>query len=256
MGNLTLPTDTARNIQQQFDELETAYPGLALSQDPSGLWIVEGNLAFKATFENMSIEDAFAIRLRLSPQLTMPPAVEETGGRIPKDFHKLGDGSLCLGAPIEVREKFTRQPKILSFVEGQVVPYLFSFSYWQKHGKMPYGERPHGGRGLLESYHDLFKVQNRSAVLRLLKLLALQSYRGHHICPCGSKIKLRNCHGPQFLKIKSIRTSDQFLMDTGLILLDLPKEEIRAIESDVLSKELLSAVKAVMSGRENTRKHA
>jgi hypothetical protein len=256
MGDLTLQMTAPAGVRQQFDELAAAYPGLALSQDPSGLWIIEGPLAFKATFDGATIEDIFNIRLRFLPDPTTPPMVDEIGGRIPKDYHKLGDDSLCLGTPVEVRTKFRNDSRLLAFVEDQVIPYLFSFCFRQKYGKMPYGERPHGGKGLLESYHEVFKVEDRSAVLHLLKILAMNSYRGHLPCACGANIKLKKCHGPELIEMRSLRPAKHFLADIGLIIRDLPKEEVKAIGSEILSPDLWKALKVAMLGREGAKKHA
>jgi hypothetical protein len=72
---------------------------------------------------------------------------------------------------------------------------LYSFSYKEKFGRMPYGELSHGWPGILEFYQNLFRVDNNKAVLGLLNVLATGSFRGHSRCPCGSRKRVRDCHG-------------------------------------------------------------
>ncbi len=73
----------------------------------------------------------------------MVPKVQETSNRIPTDFHHYQDDTLCPGAPIAVRQKFKKEPTLVGFVNNCVIPYLYSFSYKSKFGKMPFGELPH-----------------------------------------------------------------------------------------------------------------
>ena len=49
-------------------------------------------------------------------------------------------GNFCLGAPIEVRRRFAGHKNLLRFIEDQVIPYLFSYSYKRDYGKLPFGE--------------------------------------------------------------------------------------------------------------------
>lgn len=247
MGSLTSPGAVEAPIVRQFDELAAVYPGLALTQNDSGLWTISGDLRFRATFQETTIEDMFAIELLLPTDYpASPPSAAETGGRIPIDFHKLTDGSFCLGTPLEVRMKFGKTKRLLPFVEDQVVPYLFSFRYFQDHGKMPYGEFSHGGMGILESYQTLLSAENRTAVLELLKTLAYDNYRGHQSCPCGSGARLRHCHGVKVLGLKKAQSADHFLRDIGAILVSLSKEEFAALDRNLLSQDLVTRVKAAM----------
>ena len=247
MGSLTSTAAVAEPIARQFNELAAVYPGLALTKNDSGQWTIRGDLRFRATFQETTIEDMFEIELLLPPNYpAIPPAAAETGGRIPTDFHKLTDGSFCLGTPLEVRMKFGKTQRLLPFVEDLVVPYLFSFRYWQDHGKMPFGEFSHGGKGILESYQALLSVESPSGVLALLKILGDGSYRGHQACPCGSGARLRHCHGARLLGLNSVQSADHFLRDIGAILVSLSKEDFQAVDRNILSQDLLTRVKAAL----------
>ena len=227
-------------IQEQFTELVSVYAGLALCQDLPGEWVVRGDLSFSATYRDKTVEDTFVILMKLP--LDFPdsyPSVQETGGRIPTNFHQFPERTLCLGAPAEVQTRFARAPRLLSFVNDLVVPYLYSFRYWQDHGEMPFGELSHGGRGILEYYQDLFGVENHSAALGLLKILADNTYRGHLQCPCGSGQALRRCHGAQLRNLITVQSSESFLVEMMAILNSLGSEEIRRLSRKYLPNRLL-----------------
>ena len=54
-----------------------------------------------------------------------------------------------------------RQPSLLRFVERCLIPYLYGFSYFQRHqGKLPFGELAHGAEGIRQDYKDLFGVES------------------------------------------------------------------------------------------------
>lgn len=248
-------------IHRQFDDLVHAYSGLTLSQDRPARWVVRGSLYFCATFGGTTIEDSFAIVLSL-PYVypSLPPTIQEVGERIPRDFHTYPNGDLCLGAPVDVRSKFLRDPNLLPFVNNQVVPFPFSFRYFQDYGKMPYGQLAHGGEGILQYYQDLFHLNDNLALFGLLKILADGSYRGHLPCPCGSDFILRNCHGSLLQNLIPAQSTDRFLHDIEVILIGLQEEDRERLSLDILPKAILKKIKSDSSpnGIRNTtrRGHA
>jgi hypothetical protein len=74
------------------------------------------------------------------------------------------------------------------------------FGFWVsqllvEQGKLwPFGERPHGVPGLLESYGELIGTTDARSLLRYLDYLSKETVKGHWECPCGSKKRLRDCH--------------------------------------------------------------
>jgi hypothetical protein len=201
-------------LQEHYDELAQAYKGLILHTDKNGPSYVRGTLKFRIQDGQITIEDAFEIELLIPKKYPSdPPVAFETGGRIPGTFHKYSDKSLCLGTPLEIRMKFKDNPTLLAFTREQVIPFLYSFCYYERYGKFPYGEHAHGGQGILESYRCIFHIDSGIATLGLLKILAEDNYRGHHDCPCGSGKKLRHCHGNQILEIIKYQNQDDFIKD-------------------------------------------
>jgi hypothetical protein len=196
-------------IEAHFTELIKKYDQLTLVCS-DGKHIVQGLLEFKASYNDISIRDSFHIKLLIpSDYPNTPPVAMETAGRIPKRFHSNHDG-LCLAAPIEIHRKFSDNPTLLGFVNDLLIPYLYAFSYWEKHGVMPFGELSHGNKGIMEYYLEFFNVHSESAVLNLLKILATKDYNERHKCPCGSGMTIRNCHGESLMKLMKTNQIDLF----------------------------------------------
>lgn len=240
-------------VRRHFDELARAFPTskFELKKDKSGCWLVTGCLHFKASFhEYGEIEDSYFIQLSLPTDYPQsPPKVLEIGERIPRDvdYHISPDtGELCLGAPVDVKRRFSCSPSLLHFVNDLVVPFLYAFSYKERFGERPWGELSHGGKGVLQFYYEFFDANDLKAVLRLLKILADDSYRGHHPCPCESGKILRRCHGPQLRDLMEIETPEAFLDETEIILRSLSQEECRQIGSNEIPKKLLERLKKEM----------
>ena len=231
-------------IELQFSEVSKKYQDLVFMYDPNGQDIMSGHLRFSATYKETTLSDCFNIELIIPKDYsrTVPPIANEVGGRIPNDYHTNLDGSLCLGTPLEVREKFYNNPRLLGFIDDLLIPFLFSFCYREKYGQMPYGEFSHGGKGILEFYMGKFDITSNINCLQLLKILAVDKYRAHFDCPCGKGIRLRHCHGPILQKLKGFQNQREFLHDFLQCLLHIKNsnEEIPpSLNTEKLKKVLL-----------------
>ncbi len=227
-------------IRQQFEELSGKYSsGLKLYEDAPCRWVIRGMLSFSATFQKVTITDVFSILIMLPRDYPdSPPTVQETGGRIPPNFHQYGDRTLCLGAPVEVWRRFKADPRLVTFVETLVVEYLYGYAYFEKHGEMPFGELSHGANGIREYYQDLFNTDDVQIVLSLLKLMADGTYRGHHVCPCGSGKILRRCHGASMLDLLKQQSKERFIRDATNVLYSLKESEMKDFDWSLLPKAL------------------
>lgn len=206
-------------LYEQFQELCLSFSGLSLQRYAKGPWYVRGRLKFSRAYLKQNIEDEYSIEILIPQDYPLVlPKIFETGGRIPRDFHQYQDGSLCLGAPLATKQKFRRQPSLFGYVEGCVIPYLYSYSYKCKFGKMPFGELSHGGKGILEYYQEVFSVRDPRRVRRFLQILADGSYRGHLRCPCGGGKRLRSCHGELLLELMKVGTPAEFYAEENMII--------------------------------------
>lgn len=202
-------------LEEHIITLNQKFPGFAYKQK-NDRDLVSGTLPFCVSYNDRAIKDEYEIEILIPDDYpNRPPTVRETKGKIPEEFHRNldDDSTLCLGAPIAVAKKFKENPGLLHFVEQQVIPYLFSYSYYKEYDELPYGELPHGGEGILKHYREIFNISDGISVLGLLRILADDAYRGHHDCPCGSGKRVRNCHGNILRDIKNHQNPDDFLYE-------------------------------------------
>lgn len=226
-------------IVEQFIELERKYTGLRLCEDFPGRWVIRGKLSVKAVHSE-TFNASFDILIKLPKDYPeSPPGVQETGGRIPKDYHTMYDGTLCLEAPTKIKLVFSQSPTLLHFVDKLLVPYFYSFCYKEQFGVLPNGEYSHGATGILKSYCELFEVNEIPKVFGLLKILADDNYVGHLPCPCGSRKKLRDCHGKVLRDISDVQSSKEILAYVLYILDGLSEAQKNELPRDVLPKALL-----------------
>jgi hypothetical protein len=229
-------------IDDQFSALKIKYPGLSLTSC-DGVPIICGPLDFRAEYGGETINGVFNIEINFPEDYPdSPPTAKEIGGCIPSSFHKNQNDILCLSAPVVIKIRFFQNPTLIAFVENIVIPYLYSFLYWEKHGVMPYGQYDHGFKGIIQSYKDLFNNTSDFVVLKLLRILAEGNYRGHLPCPCDSGKKLRHCHGPTLIEVKKGTGKDSFLYDFISYLLHLHKAG-KKLPNGIISKRIDKSAK-------------
>lgn len=198
-------------LYEEFKDLKFRFPNLSLEKHGAAPWFIRGDLPFSAIYDKQQIDDEYSIKITIPGNYPDElPTVQETGNRIPNDFHHYQNDNLCLGAPIAVKYKFRKEPTLVGFVCNCVVPYLYSFSYKIKFGKMPFGELSHGALGILEYYKDLFGINDNRVILKLLEVLFEGKYHERNKCPCGSRKRLSECHGKTLLEIEDLQSRIDF----------------------------------------------
>lgn len=188
------------------------YPDLELLLTPQGEAVVRGAVRLDHTHAERRVKAKYEIEIHIPRDYPdVPPDVRETGGAIAGDFHTFSDtGYLCLGAPVEVRRLFAEDRTLKGFVDGLVVPFLFSHKYRQLYGVMPYGELAHGYNGILDYYNEQFDAADDLISLRLLELLTGKDFTSGNPCPCGSGRILRECHGPALESLRTHQTPEEW----------------------------------------------
>jgi len=184
-------------------EVHAQHPGLELALGPPAELLVRGAVGFCIAHGGHRVEDSYEVELIIPADFPdLPPTARETGGAIPESFHQFpASKHLCLGAPVEVRRAFAQHKTLLGFIDTQLIPYLFAYSYKRDHGRLPFGELDHASAGLFLYYKDFFGASGIST-LRLLKLLADDFAPPLMTCPCGTGMKLKECHGPRLAELR------------------------------------------------------
>lgn len=197
------------DLRQQIVELTGVHKGLASVVERDAETVVSGTLPFEASADGLeTITESFEIELTTPHNFpNMLPRVKETGGRIDADYeHRNASGTLCLAIPVEQRRVFLEQPTLLGFVNQLVVPYLYGYCFWKKHGRHPFDEAAHGYEGIVHHYMDTMGLASEVTALSAICFLFEHGYRGHHACPCGSGLRVRICHGWALLVLHQTHT--------------------------------------------------
>lgn len=219
----------------QMEEVQAKHHALELAQESGGQLRVRGPLGFTIDHDGQTVADTYQIELHIPDNYPeTPPSAYETDGKVPKDFeHFMKAGNFCLGAPVEVRRRFAGHRNLLTFIDDQVIPYLFACSYKREYGKLPFTDREHGYfYGLLDFYMEHFGAGEITS-LKLLKCLADGFAPPVGPCPCDSGRKLRDCHGPKLDELRPYLPREQFerelrhmINEAGRLGLDLPDRDV------------------------------
>ena len=192
----------SESIRQLFarwrlEQLLVKYSGLRLVPAADDSVKLAGVLAIDADSPGKGrIVDEYQIEISIPKCFPRQlPAVRETGGRIPRSFHKLHDGTLCLGSPTQLLMVLEKSLSIVRFVERCVIPYFYGYSYFKNHGTLPFGELDHGAQGLRQDLMTLFRVDREDAVFQFVRLTSMKKrHANKNLCPCGSGRRLGRCH--------------------------------------------------------------
>lgn len=225
-------------IDQMF-EVQAQHPGLELVADVSGKLIVRGAVGFHIEHEGHTVEDTYDIELHLPNDYpASPPTAFETGNKIPKEFdHFMAAGNFCLGAPVEVRRRFSRHRSLVGFINDQVIPYLFTYSFKRSQRRLPFGDLAHGYVGLLQYYAEHFGSDGITA-LKFLKYLADDIAPPASPCPCGSGDKLRDCHGAKLEELRPYYPAKMFESELRELIKEARQANIDLPEKSVMPKRM------------------
>jgi len=182
------------DVSEQIKDFLDKYSSFTMEEEQDR-WILKGLYHLNVNYNEIQIEDYFQLEIHIiKNQKTLPIVYEKR--RIGPFHHKFTDGSLCLEVPMKISISFKKNKNNLClFFEEFVIPYLYGYVYYEMYGVMPFGERSHGENGYIEYFMDIFNLQSKKKLIDFLQyLINTASYRGHHICPCGSNRIIRNCH--------------------------------------------------------------
>lgn len=193
------------NIELNFIELNKEYPNLHIKY-LTDKYIIDGNVRIYAINDDIPLIDDFTIVIEVP--LGFPnelPIIKETSNKIPKDFEHVNiDKSLCLGIETEIKILFMKNPTLLNWFQTFVVNYFYSVMYYNKYGRMPYGERTHGNKGILEFYKAFLNTNSIKAIYNILSAVKNNNIKDYYKCPCGSFRKMKKCHLSQINLLKKV----------------------------------------------------
>ena len=197
-----------------LDEFRRAYPGMVVrpTADAQLLRLV-GEFAFAAEAPRLPrIDDVYELELRIP--LDFPhqlPRVFECGERIPADFHRYADGSLCLGSRLRLYCEVAQERSLLGYAQRCLIPYLYGWSYRERFGALPWGDLEHGHKAALGDYCQLLDAPDRESCFGLVHMLSLRlRVANKRPCPCRSGQRLGRCHNRRLNPMRLVPTRAWF----------------------------------------------
>lgn len=122
----------------------------------------------------------------------------ETTDRIPRTLerHTFPEtGHCCLGV---WEEWLVTEPhcSFAKYLNGPVRSYVLAqMLHEQNPTAWRFGDRSHGGQGVLEAYADVLQLTPDFALVEAYLATLSQPWpKGHWLCPCGSARSIRHCH--------------------------------------------------------------
>lgn len=216
---------------EEFKEFQKNFPGMELCTSVTNKQIIRGPLQLNHRYNDFTVNEIFEIEIEIPEKYPHAiPIVREISNKISRSYsHIYSDGSLCLGINGEIILKCDGVLNLEYLINSYVIPYLFSYRYFERFREYPFGERSHGAVGILEWYREYFNVKDFKQAYNLLRYSVLNKYRGHLPCPCNSGKRIRNCHGEIIRKIADNASIKQVLL-----------EDLNIIEREIANHEQYS----------------
>lgn len=181
---------------RDIENMKIKYPTLEyVEQENTGMF--SGEVHLNHTYDGVRMTGKFNVDIIVPGEFPLAlPMVKELSNRIDKTYpHQYTGGYLCLASNLDLKMHFSQDKDISSFVDKYVIPYFYTYRFFEEYGVYPYGERSHGTMGDLEYLKDLLNVKDWGQVFDIMVFVIQSTYRGHLPCPCGSRKHIRDCHG-------------------------------------------------------------
>lgn len=149
--------------------------------------------------------DRFQVEILLPPDFPYGiPRVYEIGRRIPRiaDRHMYPDGTACLFVDEEWIMANPEGTDWLIFLNEPVRNFFIGQCLVEAGEEWPFGQRSHGSKGILECYAELTGTNDLRTAYNYLQTLSKKKIKGHWPCPCGSRMKICDCHQQVIRRLK------------------------------------------------------
>lgn len=126
---MALSLDELREFQKDFPEMKL-YINTANKQ------IIKGPLQLNHRYNDFIVNEIFEIEIEIPDKYPYAiPIVREIGNKISRRYsHIYPDGSLCLGIDGEIILKCNGVLNLKYLINTYVIPYFFSYRYFERYG--------------------------------------------------------------------------------------------------------------------------
>ena len=185
------------NVDKLLDE----YSGLKTIKSLNHLIVMHGEFTMHRTYNNVTFSKTYRIKICIDSNEC--PKIYDVGKNINTDYpHKQQNNELCLAVHSEIINNCVtnRHFDLYKWFEKYVISFFFTYEYYNRFGFYPFGERAHGNEGVFEYYMEVFHLNTYSQVKSFLREIIKRNLKNHDLCPCGSRVKIRNCHKSEIQK--------------------------------------------------------
>lgn len=161
-------------VNHDIEMVRGKYPAFEISKRESD-YIFSGELILNHVYNEVRMTGKFNLEIVVPGDFPLAfPKVRELSNYIDENYsHRYKSGQLCLASDLELKMFFSQDTDICSFIEKYVIPYLYTYRFYEEYGVYPYGERSHGTIGDLE-YLCLPLLQLCWRVFRKLVILKIK----------------------------------------------------------------------------------
>lgn len=192
---------SSETVTPQIELLTEKYPAMEVMHADSCSVQLHGRLHIHRSYQGFVLNRTYTVDIHIPLNSNQLPFVIDTEGAISPTYpHRYPDGVLCLETDAQIRMRFIDGFDLSAWVFEFVEVYYLSYEYYNRYGEFPFGERAHGYVGVLQSFQEHLSANDLVTTYKLMRYIVGRPYRGHAPCPCGSNLKLRNCHGQSALK--------------------------------------------------------
>lgn len=210
--------DNPSLFQQECSAVKKSYPSLCLEIKPKGYWlsskpssvcrtpktVISGiyridpldsdSVGYKG---NLLVPDSYP---RINPRFYIDDKAIEY---IP-DRHMIDDGEACLCVRAEYRKHWSVEDGLVGFLDCLVQPFVIGQYSYSKTGKWPWEARDHGAKGIFQAYTEITGFADQRIILEFMRMMSTDKVaKGRIKCPCGSGLKLRDCHAELYKSLRS-----------------------------------------------------
>jgi hypothetical protein len=124
------------------------------------------------------------------------------------DRHVFRNRVACLCLPHEIA-RYLPKISFMLFWENLLKFWLIGQACYDQNGVWPFKARPHNSAGIYEGFSELLGLSDQKAVKNFTSLLLRKNpAKGHELCPCGSGLKLRDCHQSEYQRVRFLLMPD------------------------------------------------
>lgn len=180
----------------EIEKLNIDFPESTFALDDQDTSLLHVSLKVNHIYNDFPVNEFFEIDMRIP--FAYPneiPDVIEVGNKIDSEYeHRYINGQLCLGTNSEIILRSNGAITISYLIDSYVIPYLYSYRYYERYKEYPFGDRSHGAMGIVEAWKEAFGVKTVEEAYDIIMHVVIHTYRGHLPCSCNSGKKTRDCH--------------------------------------------------------------